>query len=423
MSKGIVVGYDLAKDDCRISYFREGMEDMEDVAFSDSDHPYLIKNSICKRKGKDEWLIGQDAYETALFGDGMIVDKLLRLVERGGFTTFEGVRYSSDDLLYHFLSETLKALYKAAGTDQIERMTVCLQELDSRIMDAIVRAFQKLGLSREKLHVISHTESYLYYAMSQKRDLWANLSILYDLSGDGLNYYELRVRRGIQPNIADAKRTFLEEGFSLDILDSPAGRRMADSIMVSSVERQLGKKLVSSVYLSGAGMDHCRDWGEQFLRILCSHRRVFYVENLFAHGAVFEASDRLRETTRYPFRIMCEGRINVDIAMDVYVGTQQKTLTIANVGSNWYDARAEFDIIPDHEENLRLRVKKLGEARPLNLEIPFGDLLKNGNKKQRIGVRVFFTSDNDFMVILRDKGFGEFYPSTDKVVQQSFRID
>ena len=422
MEKGLIIGYDLCKDYCRISWFEEGRDEPQDLVFSDEENPYLVQNSICKKKGKDEWLIGQIAYETALLGGGAIVDKLLRMVAMKGFATFEGVRYSAEDLLYHFLDESLKLLFKAKNTTEISQIMFTVQDLDSVVLDTVIRCMKRLGIERKRIHIISHTEAYLFFVLSQKRELWSNISVLYDLSGDGLNYYEMEVLRGIKPNVAYAKRTFLEEGFSLDILNTPAGCRMADSIMTKCVERMLNKKLISSAYLSGNGMDACQKWGSSFLKVLCTRRRVFFIENLFAKGAVYAAGEYLRDTSAYPYKIMCEGRIDVDINFDGYKGMNLKTLNLASVGSNWYETKQSFDIIPDHETTLRFRVRKLGERSPLTLEIPLTDFDIRKNKMRRIGVNLSFSSENEFNVTLKDKGFGEFCPATDTVIRKTFTI-
>ena len=339
-----------------------------------------------------------------------------------GFATFEGVRYSAEDLLYHFLDESLKLLFKAKNTTEISQIMFTVQDLDSVVLDTVIRCMKRLGIERKRIHIISHTEAYLFFVLSQKRELWSNISVLYDLSGDGLNYYEMEVLRGIKPNVAYAKRTFLEEGFSLDILNTPAGCRMADSIMTKCVERMLNKKLISSAYLSGNGMDACQKWGSSFLKVLCTRRRVFFIENLFAKGAVYAAGEYLRDTSAYPYKIMCEGRIDVDINFDGYKGMNLKTLNLASVGSNWYETKQSFDIIPDQETTLRFRVRKLGERSPLTLEIPLTDFDIRKNKMRRIGVNLSFSSENEFNVTLKDKGFGEFCPATDTVIRKTFTI-
>lgn len=424
MEEGLIIGYDLCQDYCRISFYEDGKDEPTDLAFSteENQNPYLVQNSICKKKGEDMWLIGEEAYETALLGDGTIVDKLLRLVSRSGVATFEGVTYGADDLLGHFLEETLKVLFKKTGTHKISEIMFSIQELDTRILDTIIRCMRTLGVERKKIHIISHTESYLYFVLSQKRDLWSNISVLFDLSGNGLNYYEMEVLRGMQPNIASAKRTVLEEGFELSILDTSHGMKMADSIMTSCVERLLSRKLISSVYLSGKGMDNCQKWGNNFLRVLCARRRVFFIENLFAKGAVYAAMEFLREQSAYPYRIMCEGRISVDISLEVYQGMQMRTLKLSEVGNNWYETKASFDFIPDQESVLKLKVKKLGERLPTVAEIPLSEFEQRGNKLSRISFSLSFLSENTFQVVLRDKGFGELFPATDLVVTRSFTV-
>ncbi|MBO4411778.1 MAG: hypothetical protein J5794_06295, partial [Lachnospiraceae bacterium] len=423
MAGGLIIGYDLCKDYCRVSYYLEGEDAPADFSFSDEKNPHLIQNAICKKKDSEEWLVGQEAYRMALLGGGSVVNKLLPLVEKKGSATFYGVQYSAEELLYQYLSESLKAVFEALGVYEIRQIVFSVQELNSVVLDTIVAAMKRMGVDRKRIHIISHTESFLYFVLAQKRDLWSNLSVLYDFSGDGLNYYEMEILRGMQPNVAYAKRKFMEEGFSIDILNTEAGRKMADSIFTTCVDRMLSKKLVSSCYLSGNGMDDCEEWGEHFLKTLCFRRRVFMIENLFAAGAVYAAIEHEKGSPLYPFSIMCEGRINVDITMEVYKGLNQQTLTLASVGSNWYETRAEFDIIPDQESTLKLKVKKVGERSPAIVDIPFGELIRRPNKVNRVGVSLQFTEDNSFTVTLTDRGFGEFYAPSDAMVRRSYTVE
>ena len=424
MSEGLIIGYDLTRYYCRVSYFKEGEEEPVDVLFSDEKNPYLIQNSICRRKGTNEWLVGRSAYETALLGQGSIVDKLLLLVERKDYSTFDGELLSAGEIFRHFLEETLKRVYQETGEKGIRYIIFTVQELDAIVLDTIIEACKELGIERNSVRIISHTESFLFYALSRKQEFRNNLSVLFDFTGDGLNYYELEIVRGMQPNAAVARRKFLEEGFSVDIMNSPMGHRMADSILTSCTQRILDKKLVSICLLSGNGMDDCQTWGTNFLRTLCARRRVFFVENVFAKGAVYAAVDALRQESAYPFRILCEGRIRVDISTEIFTGLSQQTVFLARAGENWYDTKAEFDVIPDDMTKMLLKVKKLGDRTGVVAEVPLADILKGrANKTTRIGVQLRFTSENVFTVTLEDKGFGEFYPASGRKVYRTFPVE
>ncbi|MFR4578934.1 MAG: DUF5716 family protein [Clostridium fessum] len=65
--------------------------------------------------------------------------------------------------------------------------------------------------------MISHAESFVYYVMSQKREVWSNQVGMFELSENGLHYYELRVQRGLRQMQVVADQEELEESFHLNV--------------------------------------------------------------------------------------------------------------------------------------------------------------------------------------------------------------
>ena len=51
---------------------------------------------VCRKKEEDTWLIGEEAYARALMGDGIMVDKLLKMVLKDGTATIAGTKYCWD---------------------------------------------------------------------------------------------------------------------------------------------------------------------------------------------------------------------------------------------------------------------------------------------------------------------------------------
>ena len=45
---------------------------------------WTLPTVICKKKTEDLWLVGEPAYASALAGDGVMVDKLVKLVRKDG---------------------------------------------------------------------------------------------------------------------------------------------------------------------------------------------------------------------------------------------------------------------------------------------------------------------------------------------------
>ena len=105
-----------------------------------------------------------------------------------------------------------------------------------RLLDTLMYCADYLEIPRDRVHVISHTEGFIYYVLSQKKELWTNQVGLFELSGERLCYYEMKVQRGMRRNMVQAEAQNQEEAFNLDILDSPSGSRLADKILTACGE-------------------------------------------------------------------------------------------------------------------------------------------------------------------------------------------
>ena len=115
-------------------------------------------------------------------------------------------------------------------------------------MDCLMYCADFLEIDRSRVHVISHAESFVYYVMSQKREVWSNQVGMFELSENGLHYYELRVQRGLRQMQVVADQEELEESFHLNVLDSDAGIQMADRILSSCAERLLREFIMPDTF-------------------------------------------------------------------------------------------------------------------------------------------------------------------------------
>ena len=179
---------------------------------------------VCRKKDEDVWLIGEDAYASVLMGDGVLVDKLLKLVRKDGTSTISGIKYRGVEILVRFLEKVLmlpvlemmeegqktgggveaaaagqQEAYEEAGRNAgeaeagasdvqdgpgawVEQLVITIPEIEARLLDCLMYCADYLKIPRERLHVISHTEGFLYYVLSQKREIWNNQVGMFDLS-------------------------------------------------------------------------------------------------------------------------------------------------------------------------------------------------------------------------------------------------
>lgn len=422
MEDGLILGYDLCEEYSRISCYQAGELEPVDIEFVKRGNPCVMKTVICKKRGADEWLMGQEAYMAALNGEGIMVDKLLRLAAKNGTATIEGVCYTAKQLLMIYLQMTLNYVFQLYQEKKIRMIVVTMQNMNETVLDILEHCLVEFGISKESIHILSHAECFAYFVLSQKKNMWSNLSALFDLTHEGLHYYEMGMARNVHPVLVRVHHESLEEGFSLDILEQASGKKLADSIMLSCAKRLLGKKTISGVYLSGMGMDRCQEWATDFLSYICGRRKVYYSQNLFAKGAVYAAIDFLQKGNGYPFVFLCEGRIPASVSMEVVERGTKKNLIIAPAGSSWYEAKTVMDLIPDRADKLVMRITRIGERTGRKISIGLEGFPARPNKTTRLRVFVRFLSEEIMQVRIEDKGFGEFFPATDAVIEREFNL-
>ncbi|MBO4290021.1 MAG: hypothetical protein J5865_08005 [Lachnospiraceae bacterium] len=418
---GLILGIDLCDDYSQISCYNEQIQDVEIVTISDDEAFVRIPTVICKKRGENTWLVGEEAYRSALFGDGTLVDRLIKQQNKKGQATIEGITYTADTLLSLFIAKLIEQSLKKYDCDRVENLVFTLDEPGASINDVIVRAAEDCGVERERVHIMTHTEAFVYYVLSQDSDIWANQTCAFDLREDGLFYYEMKIIRGRKPQVVEAWHEKLQESFSLDILGTESGERLGDTILAACGERLLNKKIVSSVFLTGKGFVKA-DWAPSFLKLICNKRRAFQVPQLFAHGAVYAALDNTRETSAYPFLISCEGRIRSTISLYAVYGGRREQVILAQAGINWYEARSSVEFILDDIHTLELNVTPVGGVRMEKITISLDDLPARPNKTTVIELILSFTADNTMTVRIVDKGFGELYPASGKVIKMDYKI-
>lgn len=406
--EGLVIGIDLCDTYTKVNCLEE-------------EKTWTVPTVICKKKQSDEWFVGKEAYGMVLTGTGIIVDKLLSLVMKNGTATIEGVKYEAVDLLGKFLEKVLELPKREYGTEKIVQTAVALYRVEGKLMDALLYCADYLKISRQRFHVIGHTESFVYYVMSQRKDVWATQVGLFDLSEEGLTYHELKVQRSIRKMVVQADRQEMEESFNLDILDNSAGCRMADKILCSTGEKLLQKKLFSAVFLTGKGFSNL-DWAENFMKFLCAKRRVYGEPDIFAKGAAYHGADFEREKTAYPFACICEGRLKSTVFMEVRQKDKEVQMVVASAGDCWYEAKTSVELLTDGQDFVDFFITSLDTRKKRMVRIPLEGFPERPARTTRISVTIGFLDENTMAVVIKDKGFGELFPATDTVVRQEVMI-
>lgn len=401
---GLVIGLDLCDTYTHISCM-------------EPEQTWVIPTVVCKNKNADEWYVEEEAYAHTLVGDGIMEDKLLTQVMKDGTATIGGIKYEGIYLLKMFLEKALELPKKSAGSREIASMVIAVSCLDVKLMDSLLYCADYLKIPRDRVHLISHTESFVYYVMSQKREVWSNQVGMFDLTNQSLRYYELKVQRGLRQMQVVADCENLEEGFHLDVLDNAAGARLADKILCSCADRILQKRLFSAIVLTGKGFENM-DWAPEFMKQVCSRRRLFVENSLFSKGALMKAADYLREKSSYPFICICEGRLKTSVSVKVLNHDKEGQLVLAAAGDNWYEAKSTVDFIVTGNPEVEFTISPLDPKKKKLVKIGLEDFPKRPDRTTRIELSLGFSDDRTMVAVIKDKGFGEIFPAEDVMIKQ-----
>jgi hypothetical protein len=268
-------------------------------------------------------------------------------------------------------------------------MVIAVRRLSTKIISVLQECVQALGIRPECVKIISHAEAFVYYIMSQKKEVWSGAVGMFDLSEEGLRYYEMKVQRGLKKTSVLAEYEEMEEGFDLDILDTPAGARLADKILCSCAGRMMQKKLYSSIFLSGKGFEE-RSWAEEFMKMLSGSRRVYLEPAVFAVGAAYRAADLRKEKSAYPFVCICDGRLKTTVSMSVMHKGQETSVVVASAGDSWYERRAVLDVIPEHQDYIEFVLTPLDVRKKKLVTIPLEGFPVREDRTMKVRVLVTF---------------------------------
>ena len=401
---GLVIGMDLCDTYTHISCM-------------EPEQTWVIPTVVCKNKNADEWYVEEEAYAHTLVGDGIMEDKLLTQVMKDGTATIGGIKYEGIYLLKMFLEKALELPKKAAGSREIASIVIAVSCLDVKLMDSLLYCADYLKIPRDRVHLISHTESFVYYVMSQKREVWSNHVGMFDLTNQSLRYYELKVQRGLRQMQVVADCENLEEGFHLDVLDNTAGARLADRILCSCADRILQKRLFSAIVLTGKGFENT-EWAPEFMKQVCSRRRLFVENSLFSKGALMKAADYLQEKSSYPFICICEGRLKTTVSVKVLNHDKEGQLVLAAAGDNWYEAKSTVDFIVTGNPEVEFTISPLDPKKKKLVKIGLEDFPKRPDRTTKIELSLGFSDDRTMVAVIKDKGFGEIFPAEDVMIKQ-----
>ena len=293
--KKVVVGYDLGRDNAQISYCGLEESEPEPVSAVAGGEQYNIPMVLCKRIGVGQWYYGKEALKFAGEGNGILIEDILTLAERGEDVLVDGEAYDPAALLTLFVKRSLSLLNIRVSLSQIEAFMFTVEELTPRMVDVLGKVSAGLQLRDARVSFQSHLESFYAYTLHQGKELWMNDVLIFEYT-DLLRVLHFSCNRNTSPKVVFIEEVKYPEMTRRVWRDEPEvkeqQRTELDLIFLHLAGECLEGKTVSSIYLLGDGFKE--DWARESLKFLCKNRRVFQGNNLYSKGACYGIGERIK---------------------------------------------------------------------------------------------------------------------------------
>lgn len=418
--RSLLVGFDLCDDYSQLSCFNKKTFEPESILTDSEENSYLIPTVLGVKKDTCEWCFGKEAVLLAKKEEAVLIERILKQIKEEKEIIILDTKFSGVSLLEKYFRKSLSLLKIKYPNETIDKIVITLNELNQKVIKSVYEALENIAIMKDRVIIQSHDQSYVYYALSQKKELWMNDVGMFSLDERGLFYYQIVINRKPVPSIVMVTRKDYSDTLSYDLLLEYEKNENLTYIFSNIAKNVLHKQIVSTLYFTGKGFEG--DWADKVMKELCTGRRIFKGQNLYSKGACY-AARALKEPERFEdFVILSDEMITSSISLKAYYNAKVLDIMLAKAGTAWYDINEKFDLILDEQEEIEITTKDIKKREPIKQMITLDGLPSRPNKMTRVQVRVKFVDINTCVIKVKDEGFGEFYPSTNRIWEKVLTI-
>ena len=381
--------------------------------------------AVYDKKTLEPVLIGQTEdnpdglMETAIaVNDLEMLRGFVSKIQKGETIEVDGRQSQPVNVLAHYFSKTLALTRQQYPGETIKKLVVTVTETTREFVEIIYEALEKIGIGRDRAVVIGNKQSFLYYVLYQRKEIWVNDVGLFDYSEGVLRYYQMQVERGKRPILVGVHEKDYSDVFSfsntgIDQIQRPAA---FENVVYGAIHKQL----LSALYMTGEGF--LDGWADEVFQKLCIGRRLFKGQNLYVSGACYGAREMAESPRLADYLLLDQDMITSHISIQGYRDADVQKIVLARAGTPWYQVDEEIDIIPNGDNEVTLTAENIFDHSEKQFIMDFEPVLTKVDRQCRIGIRVRFAEPHKCIVTLKDKGFGDLFPSSYRVWEKVLEL-
>ena len=98
-------------------------------------------------------------------------------------------------------------------------------------------------------------------------------------------------------------------------------------------------------------------------------------------------------------------------------------MLLAKAGTLWNEVDASIDVIPDDEDEIQITIQDVLRHETKAHMLSLSGFSGRENRMTRFTIRIRFADKNTCIVTLKDNGFGEYCPSSNRIWERYIKIE
>lgn len=414
----LLVGMDLGEEYTQMNCFDfTTYEPMPIGRSADGERVYEIRTALSINPVKGEWNWVEDGQEAQ--EDAIQLNYLLADVMREDTITVGKYSFRSEEVLKRFVVKVLSLLSEYYPSERIRRLVITVPQKNEKLVQYLEGILQEIGLPKKCFAIQNYRQSYMYYAISQPKELWNNNVGLFEFNSNSLLYSQIDVDRKTMPYIVGVVQKDLSDGIDWEQLAEDGENRLSYAFL-NAANTALYKQLVTTVYVTGKEFE--KPWAAEALKDLCVGRRVFRGQNLYTKGACYAARELSGEGKLSHCLFLDEEMVACNVSIRVYKDAQIQDIIMVNAGTTWKEVDESIDVIPDEEDEIQIIIQDILKHETKAHLLSLSGFSGRKNKMTRFTIRIRFADSENCIVTLKDNGFGDFCPSSNRVWERYISV-
>ncbi|MBR3771624.1 MAG: hypothetical protein IKL07_05090 [Clostridium sp.] len=416
----LYIGLDLGNEFSQLSYYDETLYEPRSISQQEGEEAYLIPSVLGANKESGQWYYGDEAVSMARRGELELLALFIQKIVCGESIVYYDKEWEPVEVVKKFLRKCLYLVTRQFPDMAIGKLVVSLENKTKDLVSVLYEALTSLGLDSNRVEIISHQESYVYYALRQKKELWMNDIGLFDFTPRGMYFYRIYMNHRTTPITVGIEKKEYTEYLSYEMLDGSKEDAELTYIFDRITQNALYKKIVSTIYVTGYGF--YGGWHQSVLEGLCVGRRVFYGQNIYTIGACYGAKELAGQGKLNDYLILNENMILFDISIKIYADTRFQPVYLVKAGTMWHEATKEIEVIPDEETELELDIFDVMTQQKKTFFLHIDELEGRPNRTTILGISLKFLDPKTCVLQVKDRGFGNMYPSTNRIWEKEIHL-